>query len=73
MISLFCVCYLLILFNICDIPFHQIRRMKQIEQERDVLLQGLDAVERAREWYVSQINNVAERQIHAEKTSVSVR
>jgi Adenomatous polyposis coli tumour suppressor protein len=29
--------------------------MKQLEQEKEVLLQGLQAVERAKEWYVQQL------------------
>ena len=50
----------------------QIRRMKQLEQEKDVLLQGLEVVERAREWYHKQISTVTEKQNYAEKTSCSV-
>ncbi|XP_052788122.1 uncharacterized protein LOC128222967 [Mya arenaria] len=53
------------------IDYNVIRRMKQLEQERDVLIQGLDVVERARDWYLSQISTVAERQAFAEKTSCS--
>lgn len=36
--------------------------MKELEQEKDSLLSGLDVVERAREWYQNQIHNVNERQ-----------
>lgn len=50
----------------------QIRRMKQLEQEKDVLIQGLEVVERAREWYHKQISAVTEKQNYAEKTSCSV-
>ena len=35
--------------------------MKQIEQEKDVLMQGLQAVERAREWYLKQVSAVQEK------------
>jgi predicted deacetylase len=35
--------------------------MKQIEQEKDVLMQGLQAVERAREWYLKQVAAVQEK------------
>lgn len=35
--------------------------MKQIEQEKDVLMQGLQAVERARDWYLKQISAVQEK------------
>ncbi|XP_052220654.1 suppressor APC domain-containing protein 2-like [Dreissena polymorpha] len=53
------------------IDYNVIRRMKQLEQERDVLLQGLEVVERARDWYLKQVALVTERQNHAEKTSCS--
>lgn len=39
----------------------QLKRMKQIEQEKDVLMQGLQAVERAREWYLKQVAAVQEK------------
>ena len=35
--------------------------MKQIEQERDTLSQGLQMVERARDWYGRQLAAVADR------------
>lgn len=35
--------------------------MKQIELEKDVLMQGLEAVDRAREWYLKQISAVQEK------------
>ena len=40
----------------------QIKRMKQLEQERDLLLQGLEAVNRAHEWYQQQLQSVQEKQ-----------
>jgi len=46
--------------------------MKQLEGEKDVLLQGLEVVEHSREWYMKQIAIVTEKQSHAEKTSCSV-
>jgi hypothetical protein len=46
--------------------------MKQLEQEKDVLLQGLEVVERARDWYHKQISVVTDKQNYAEKTSCSV-
>lgn len=58
---------LFILFFAC-----QIRRMKQLEGEKDVLLQGLEVIDRAREWYLKQIAIVTEKQNYAEKTSCSV-
>ncbi|KAI5089190.1 suppressor APC domain-containing protein 2 [Silurus meridionalis] len=42
--------------------FYWLKQMKELEQEKDSLLSGLDVVERAREWYQSQIHNVNERQ-----------
>ncbi|KAI4470679.1 hypothetical protein MML48_1g16488 [Holotrichia oblita] len=35
--------------------------MKQIEQEKDVLMQGLNAIEKAREWYLKQVAAVQEK------------
>ena len=35
--------------------------MKQVEQERDTLSQGLQMVDRAREWYTRQLAAVSER------------
>lgn len=46
--------------------------MKQLEGEKDVLLQGLEVIDRAREWYLKQIAIVTEKQNYAEKTSCSV-
>ncbi|XP_059488009.1 suppressor APC domain-containing protein 2 [Neocloeon triangulifer] len=37
------------------IDYNMLRRMKQLEQEKEVLLQGLQAVERARDWYLQQL------------------
>jgi hypothetical protein len=42
----------------------QLKQMKELEQEKDSLLAGLGVVERAREWYQTQIHNVTERQRH---------
>ena len=46
--------------------------MKQLEQEKDTLLQGLEVAERLREWYHKQISVVTEKQNYVEKTSCSV-
>lgn len=35
--------------------------MKQMEQEKDILVQGLEAVDRAKDWYVKQINSVQDK------------
>ncbi len=36
--------------------------MKQLEQERDVLIQGLESVDRARNWYQQQLADVKDKQ-----------
>ncbi|XP_065349882.1 suppressor APC domain-containing protein 2 [Cloeon dipterum] len=43
------------------IDYNMLRRMKQLEQEKEVLLQGLQAVERARDWYVTQLATLNEK------------
>ena len=47
----------------------QIKRMKQLEQEKDILLQGLEAVDRARDWYQKQIQAVQDKQKYIGKGS----
>ncbi|XP_014206781.1 suppressor APC domain-containing protein 2 isoform X2 [Copidosoma floridanum] len=46
------------------IDYNMMKRMKQIEQEKDVLLQGLTAVEKARDWYLKQISITQEKIKH---------
>ncbi|VEN34389.1 unnamed protein product [Callosobruchus maculatus] len=43
------------------IDYNMLKRMKQIEQEKEVLMQGLSAVEKAREWYLKQVAAVQEK------------
>lgn len=43
------------------IDYNMLKRMKQIEQEKDVLMQGLQAVERTRDWYLKQVAAVQEK------------
>ncbi|XP_011202226.2 suppressor APC domain-containing protein 2 [Bactrocera dorsalis] len=43
------------------IDYNMLKRLKQFEEEREVLLTGLDAVEKARDWYLRQVNNVQEK------------
>ncbi|XP_022085276.1 suppressor APC domain-containing protein 2-like [Acanthaster planci] len=38
-----------------------LKRMKQLEQERDVLLQGLEVAERSRDWYQRQLAYARQR------------
>lgn len=47
------------------VDYNLLKRMKQIEQEKDVLLQGLTAVDEAREWYLKQLSEVQEKIRHA--------
>ncbi|XP_053267475.1 suppressor APC domain-containing protein 2 isoform X1 [Pleuronectes platessa] len=44
------------------VDYGMLKQMKELEQEKDSLLAGLDVVERARDWYQGQIHNVSERQ-----------
>uniref|UniRef100_A0A3B1KFR9 Suppressor APC domain containing 2 n=1 Tax=Astyanax mexicanus TaxID=7994 RepID=A0A3B1KFR9_ASTMX len=44
------------------VDYGMLKQMKELEQEKDTLLAGLDVVDRAREWYQSQIHSVTERQ-----------
>lgn len=37
------------------IDYNMLKRMKQIEQEKEVLIGGLNAIEKARDWYMKQI------------------
>ncbi|XP_043201239.1 suppressor APC domain-containing protein 2-like [Amphibalanus amphitrite] len=43
------------------VDYNMLKRMKQMEQERDTLTQGLKMVERARDWYTRQLAAVSER------------
>ncbi|KAM9256801.1 suppressor APC domain-containing protein 2 [Cariama cristata] len=44
------------------VDFSMLKHMKDLEQEKDFLLQGLELVERAREWYHQHIQVMQERQ-----------
>lgn len=43
------------------IDYNMLKRMKQIEQEKEVLMTGLSAVEKARDWYLKQVAVVQEK------------
>lgn len=47
----------------------QLKQMKELEQEKDSLLAGLEVVERARDWYQGQIHSVTERQRQVGQTN----
>ncbi|KAK8761446.1 hypothetical protein V5799_027290 [Amblyomma americanum] len=49
------------------IEYNMLRRMKQLEHEKDALQQGLRATERAREWYQQRISAVQEKMQQAGK------
>ncbi|NWR59291.1 SAPC2 protein, partial [Bucorvus abyssinicus] len=44
------------------VDFSVLKHMKELEQEKDFLLQGLELVERARDWYHQHIQFMQERQ-----------
>ncbi|XP_069627568.1 suppressor APC domain-containing protein 2 isoform X2 [Haliaeetus albicilla] len=44
------------------VDFSMLKHMKELEQEKDFLLQGLELVERTREWYHQHIQFMQERQ-----------
>jgi flagellar biosynthesis/type III secretory pathway chaperone len=45
---------------------------KQLEEEKQILLQGLAMVDQARIWYLKQINLMEEKQRYVSKASHSV-
>lgn len=47
------------------VDYNLLKRMKQIEQEKDILQQGLASLEKAREWYLKQLAEVQERMRYA--------
>ncbi|XP_043939216.1 suppressor APC domain-containing protein 2-like [Protopterus annectens] len=46
------------------LDYDLLKRMKELEQERDILHHGLQMVEQTREWYHQQILDVQEKQRH---------
>lgn len=53
------------------IDYNMLKKMKQIELEKDVLMQGLEAVDRARDWYLKQIASVQEKMNNLGRTGHS--
>lgn len=51
------------------IDYNMLKRMKQMEQEKDVLMQGLEAVDKARAWYLRQIVQLQEKMKYIEHGS----
>ncbi|XP_050539960.1 suppressor APC domain-containing protein 2 [Daktulosphaira vitifoliae] len=52
------------------IDYNLLKRMKQIEQEKEVLVIGLQAVDRARDWYHKQITVVQEKMKYLGRTNL---
>ncbi|XP_042336326.1 suppressor APC domain-containing protein 2 isoform X2 [Sceloporus undulatus] len=46
------------------VDYGMLKRMKELEKEKDFLLQGLEMVEQVRDWYRHQIHRIQERQKH---------
>lgn len=51
------------------VDYNMIKRMKQLEQEKDSLLKGLEMVDQAREWYHRQVLGVEDKQKYIGHTS----
>ncbi|XP_029469368.1 LOW QUALITY PROTEIN: suppressor APC domain-containing protein 2 [Rhinatrema bivittatum] len=49
------------------VDYSMLKQMKELEQEKDFLIQGLEMLERARDWYHQQIQAVQEHQKHLGK------
>ncbi|XP_068146511.1 suppressor APC domain-containing protein 2 [Drosophila tropicalis] len=43
------------------IDYNMLKRMKQLEEQRELLLFGLEGVEKARDWYMQQVFNIQEQ------------
>ncbi|XP_075041486.1 suppressor APC domain-containing protein 2 [Mixophyes fleayi] len=50
------------------VDYSVLKRMKDMEHEKDLLLQGLEMVEKARDWFLQQIHVVQEQQRNLGKT-----
>lgn len=44
------------------LPAMQLKQLEELEQEQDLLLQGLAMMARGRDWYQQQLKRVQERQ-----------
>ncbi|XP_044295675.1 suppressor APC domain-containing protein 2 [Varanus komodoensis] len=52
------------------VDYAMLKQMKELEKEKDFLLQGLEVVDRAREWYLQQIHILQEHQKQLGKSKV---
>lgn len=50
------------LVHVCCARGRQLKQVKELEQEQEVLLQGLEMMARGRDWYQQQLQRVQERQ-----------
>ncbi|KAM8933406.1 suppressor APC domain-containing protein 2 isoform 2-T2 [Pelodytes ibericus] len=50
------------------VDYSLLKKMKELEQDKDFLIQGLEMVEQARDWYHHQIHAVQEQQRNLGKT-----
>lgn len=55
------------------IDYNMLKRIKQIEQEKDVLMQGLTAIEKARDWYLKQISITQDKMKYLGRMGHTVR
>ncbi|XP_044587830.1 suppressor APC domain-containing protein 2 isoform X3 [Cotesia glomerata] len=46
------------------IDYNMMKRIKQIEEEKDMLLQGFGAIDKARDWYLQQISTTQDKIKH---------
>uniref|UniRef100_A0A8D0H816 Suppressor APC domain containing 2 n=1 Tax=Sphenodon punctatus TaxID=8508 RepID=A0A8D0H816_SPHPU len=53
------------------VDYNMLKQMKELEQEKYFLLQGLEMVEHVREWYHQQIHLIQERQKHLGKNKAN--
>ncbi|OWF42656.1 suppressor APC domain-containing protein 2-like [Mizuhopecten yessoensis] len=51
------------------VDYSMIKRLRQLEKEKEVLMQGLGIVEQAREWYQKQVQSIDEKQKYVGKAT----
>lgn len=51
----------------------QIKRLRQLEKEKEMLIQGLEIVDQARDWYQKQVQAIDEKQKYVGKATYNVR
>ncbi|XP_069122428.1 suppressor APC domain-containing protein 2-like [Argopecten irradians] len=49
--------------------YSQIKRLRQLEKEKEMLIQGLSVVDQAREWYQKQVQTIDEKQKYVGKAT----